>query len=107
MLAARFSRAVSRASCSPVSIGPLTQLARFQLPRATSIAARSPGLLRRPVASTFARYESTSSDQKVQGTVIGIDLGTTNSAVAVMEGKIPKIIENAEGAWNPMLFLYV
>ncbi|EDO17606.1 hypothetical protein Kpol_1061p31 [Vanderwaltozyma polyspora DSM 70294] len=35
---------------------------------------------------------------KVQGTVIGIDLGTTNSAVAIMEGKVPKIIENAEGA---------
>ncbi|CCC67384.1 hypothetical protein NCAS_0A08260 [Naumovozyma castellii] len=35
---------------------------------------------------------------KVQGQVIGIDLGTTNSAVAVMEGKIPKIIENAEGS---------
>jgi molecular chaperone DnaK len=33
----------------------------------------------------------------VQGSVIGIDLGTTNSAVAIMEGKVPKIIENSEG----------
>jgi len=29
--------------------------------------------------------------------VIGIDLGTTNSCVAVMEGKSPRVIENAEG----------
>jgi len=29
--------------------------------------------------------------------VIGIDLGTTNSCVAVMEGTAPKVIENAEG----------
>jgi molecular chaperone DnaK len=31
------------------------------------------------------------------GKVIGIDLGTTNSCVAVMDGKNPRIIENAEG----------
>ena len=32
------------------------------------------------------------------GKTIGIDLGTTNSAVAVMEAGVPKILENAEGA---------
>jgi molecular chaperone DnaK len=31
------------------------------------------------------------------GKVIGIDLGTTNSCVAVMEGDVPKVIENSEG----------
>ncbi|HEU4618526.1 MAG TPA: Hsp70 family protein, partial [Gammaproteobacteria bacterium] len=31
------------------------------------------------------------------GRVIGIDLGTTNSCVAVMEGGTPKVIENSEG----------
>jgi len=30
--------------------------------------------------------------------IIGIDLGTTNSCVAVMEGNVPKVIENSEGA---------
>lgn len=38
------------------------------------------------------------SDGKVSGVVIGIDLGTTNSCVAVMEGKNPRVIENAEGS---------
>jgi len=35
---------------------------------------------------------------EVKGVVIGIDLGTTNSCVAVMEGDTPKVIENAEGS---------
>ena len=32
------------------------------------------------------------------GKIIGIDLGTTNSCVSVLEGDAPKVIENAEGA---------
>lgn len=34
----------------------------------------------------------------VSGDIIGIDLGTTNSCVSIMEGKNPRVIENAEGA---------
>lgn len=33
----------------------------------------------------------------ISGDIIGIDLGTTNSCVAIMEGKTPRVIENAEG----------
>ena len=38
------------------------------------------------------------SSESVRGAVCGIDLGTTNSCVAVMDGKTPKVLENAEGA---------
>merc|ERR1719510_936710 len=31
------------------------------------------------------------------GSIIGIDLGTTNSCVAMMEGSTPKVLENSEG----------
>jgi len=34
----------------------------------------------------------------VKGHVIGVDLGTTNSCVSVMEGKNPRVLENSEGA---------
>merc|ERR1740121_1257813 len=45
---------------------------------------------------TFLSASSRRCD-KAQGDVIGIDLGTTNSCVAVMEGSSAKVIENSEG----------
>ncbi|KAF2152035.1 putative mitochondrial Hsp70 chaperone [Myriangium duriaei CBS 260.36] len=50
------------------------------------------------LTSSFRRSYADGAEEKVKGQVIGIDLGTTNSAVAVMEGKTPRIIENSEGA---------
>lgn len=67
------------------------------VPRATSSLRSS--AYRSPITSTFRRSyaEKIDSDEKVKGPVIGIDLGTTNSAVALMEGMNPRIIENSEG----------
>jgi molecular chaperone DnaK len=39
-----------------------------------------------------------SQGYRIMGKIIGIDLGTTNSCVAIMDGKTPKVVENAEGA---------
>jgi len=44
------------------------------------------------------KYDVRYKSDGVKGAVIGVDLGTTNSCVAVMEGKAAKVIENAEGA---------
>jgi len=55
-----------------------------------TIAASAVG--RRPISATAARLIGADA-----GDVVGIDLGTTNSCVAIMEGKAPRVIENAEG----------
>ncbi|KAL1631724.1 Hsp70 ATPase ssc1 [Neofusicoccum ribis] len=73
-----------------------SRLSRTFLPRASALSRASP-LTKTPLGSSFVRRYAEGGEEKVKGQVIGIDLGTTNSAVAVMEGKQPRIIENSEG----------
>ena len=51
-------------------------------------------MLRKILSSGTGRFFSNKAKSQH---VIGIDLGTTNSCVAIMEGGQPKVIENAEG----------
>ncbi|KAJ1032702.1 hypothetical protein NDA16_000724 [Ustilago loliicola] len=55
------------------------------------LRSAAPGVAR--LAPIGARFNS----GKVSGPVIGIDLGTTNSCVSVMEGQQARVIENSEG----------
>lgn len=77
MIASRLSRAIPRSS-------PISRLSQIRAPRSS-------------ILSRYASTDAPEAGEKVKGQVIGIDLGTTNSAVAVMEGKTPRIIENSEG----------
>jgi len=68
--------------------------------RGFSSVAKSP-VHSQIIAQKYGVYNQTcqmSDGKGVRGAVIGVDLGTTNSCVSVMEGKQAKVIENAEGA---------
>ncbi|CAF1180034.1 unnamed protein product [Rotaria sp. Silwood1] len=67
------------------------------------ISHEQSSIVRATIQGQSIRHKSDSKDVskasggKVKGNIIGIDLGTTNSCVAIMEGKTPKVLENAEG----------
>ncbi|CAF3471571.1 unnamed protein product [Rotaria sp. Silwood1] len=67
------------------------------------ISHEQSSIVRATIQGQSIRHKSDSKDVskasggKVKGNIIGIDLGTTNSCVAIMEGKSPKVLENAEG----------
>eukprot|EP00033_Pygsuia_biforma_P001069 GCRY01001216.1.p1 GENE.GCRY01001216.1~~GCRY01001216.1.p1 ORF type:complete len:669 (+),score=213.61 GCRY01001216.1:152-2158(+) len=56
-----------------------------------------PKMMSRSANLGFKAFGSRLFGSRVQGDIIGIDLGTTNSCVSIMEGQTPRIIENAEG----------
>lgn len=98
---------------SPTSTQPLTQLPLFiscllrsrhnqqntqrQLAqiRGGPASAATPSPL---CAAATAATRRTLSSKGPAGDIIGIDLGTTNSCVAIMEGRTARVIENTEGA---------
>jgi len=86
---------LSEVPCAPASPGPVP-MPYVPSPsfspsfRVLTVVATLQGLPRTMIARNM--------NSKVNGPVVGIDLGTTNSCVAVMEGKTSRVIENAEGA---------
>ncbi|KAL8433906.1 hypothetical protein ACSSS7_003511 [Eimeria intestinalis] len=100
---AYLARAAARSLRGPALSLPATAA------KATATAARTlqpsalgatflPGVVAASLSPSL-RWEQRrcASSGGVRGDVVGIDLGTTNSCVAIMEGSQPKVLENAEG----------
>lgn len=71
-------------------------LTRLQSHNFTSIAKQNYAI--EATGALSMKDVSRNYSSAVHGHVVGIDLGTTNSCVSVMDGATPKVLENAEGA---------
>ncbi|KAL8234649.1 hypothetical protein R6Q59_020749 [Mikania micrantha] len=80
-------RSLRRRDISSASLSAIKSLSGAKTSFAGSHLSHKLGVIARPF-----------STRPLGNEVIGIDLGTTNSCVSVMEGKTAKVIENAEGA---------
>mmetsp|Transcript_73680 Transcript_73680/g.149578 ORF Transcript_73680/g.149578 Transcript_73680/m.149578 type:complete len:683 (-) Transcript_73680:125-2173(-) len=81
---------MSKAMCS-AGAAAARGLARRSAPAPLPVALAGVGARRGFLGVSACRRN------KATGSIIGVDLGTTNSCVAVMDGTAPKVIENSEG----------
>ncbi|KAK9060322.1 hypothetical protein SSX86_021026 [Deinandra increscens subsp. villosa] len=87
MATAALLRSLRRRDISSASLSAFKSFSGAKPSLTTSHLGHKLGVIARPFSS-----------RPIGNEVIGIDLGTTNSCVAVMEGKTAKVIENSEGA---------
>ncbi|CAI9286989.1 unnamed protein product [Lactuca saligna] len=87
MATAALLRSLRRRDIASAPISAFKSLSGAKTSSTGSYLSHKLGVIARPFSSRPLGNE-----------VIGIDLGTTNSCVSVMEGKTAKVIENAEGA---------
>jgi molecular chaperone DnaK len=66
--------------------------------RSARVIAQKPARVHQIIRSASTGSKDAKEGGKITGDVVGIDLGTTNSCVAIMEGSEPRVLENAEGA---------
>eukprot|EP00252_Welwitschia_mirabilis_P017759 TRINITY_DN393_c0_g1_i1.p1 TRINITY_DN393_c0_g1~~TRINITY_DN393_c0_g1_i1.p1 ORF type:complete len:687 (+),score=121.05 TRINITY_DN393_c0_g1_i1:223-2283(+) len=85
---------------SRLSRSPCTRTLSSSAPQSAYAAVQSfkSAISSSPFTKRYLGLSRAFSSKAAGNDVIGIDLGTTNSCVAVMEGKTPKVIENSEGA---------